>query len=180
MDPEKGTIKYIVHMIYLHKFTPMRIGLIIADFEMSFTTSFKHTSRVKYGVDFTNSNIGSIEEKIIELKQRLQDGKFCSVHVGYDFTLHDVEHVQNLLRDIVLKYTTLTGRVTFTNKKIYTLIQQLRSVENKTPNEIAKEVLREILIPPTPAILPLKDRLKADAKQKSIERALKIIKKNSA
>ena len=158
----------------------MRIGLIIADFEMSFTTSFKHTSRVKYGVDFTNSNIGSIVEKIIELKQRLHDGKFFSVHVGYDFTLQDVQHVQNLLNDIELKYTSFTGRVTPTNKKIYTIIQQLKSEEIKTPNEIAKDVLKEILIQPAPAVLPLKERLKADAQQKSLERAMKIIKKNSA
>ena len=158
----------------------MKIGLIIADFEMSFTTSFKHTSRVKYGVDFTNSNIGTIDLKIQELKQCLTKGDIENMHVGYDITLEDVEHVQDLLIKISEKYSEVTGRVTPTNIKIYTLIHQLRSEEIKTPHEIAKEVLKEILIPKAPAVLTVSERLKADAKQKSIEKALKIIKKSSA
>lgn len=45
----------------------MKIGLIIADFESSYSSSFQHTARVKYGVDFNTSNVDTLGMKLNEL-----------------------------------------------------------------------------------------------------------------
>ena len=82
----------------------MRTGLVIADFEMSFSTSFKHTARVKYEVDFNNSNIIDTLDNMEQLKNNMSSNKARDVHVGLPITLKDVEHVQLLLKDLIQRY----------------------------------------------------------------------------
>ncbi len=156
----------------------MRIGLVIADFEMSFTTTFKHTSAVKYNVKFTNSNTVDIIEKLNQLHHNLRSGEANKVHVGYDITVQDVEHVQSLINAILTSYKELF--TTTPPRKIYNLINQLREAEKQTPRQIAKEVLKEILNPATTPKLTAKQQLEADTETLSKKRKLKLIQKHSA
>jgi hypothetical protein len=160
-------------LIYKH----MRISLIIADFEIHYSTSFQFTARMKYEVDFDTSNVDSLSEKLNELKHKVENKQHLDVHVGFEISLEHVIHVQELLQKILNRYNELFGRLPI-NRKIYTINQKLREVETPTSSEIAKQVLVEILGPKTDNLTKA-ERLKMDAETKSQERALKIIKKNS-
>lgn len=157
----------------------MKIGLIIADFESSFSSSFQHTARVKYGVDFNTSNVDTLGLKLNELKNKLQTNQHNDVHVGFEFTTEHVIHVENLLNQIIIKYKEEFNTLPI-NRKIYTINQKLRASEISTPKEIAKEVLSEIFTPEKPVKLTKSHRIKADAEAVSKKRALDMIKKNSA
>jgi len=156
----------------------MRIGLIIADLEMSFTTSFKYTARVRYGVDFTDSNISTIQEKIQELKRKFYN-PISQVHVGYEFNYVDIEHIENLLAKIVNCYLETISSNLSPQKKLYTIFKQLNDATISSPQDIAKEVLKQILTPSQPQKLSRKDQILADAKLISAERVIKLIKKNA-
>lgn len=130
----------------------MRIGLIIADFEMSFTTSFQHTARVKYGVDFNSSNADALGLKLNDLKGKFELNQHNDVHVGLEITLEHIMHVQNLLNQILEKYREVF-RVLPPNMKIYTITQKLNESEAPTAKELAKEVLTEVFNPEKPAKL---------------------------
>ena len=156
----------------------MRIGLIIADFELHYTTSFLSTARRKYDVDFTLSNVDSIVENLNELRNKIENNICNDVHVGFEITLEHVIHTQELIEKITSRYCELFGRLPI-NKKIYTINDKLRQAESPSTREMAKEVLTEILIPKTEN-LSKAERLKMDADAKSQERALNTIKKNSS
>lgn len=156
----------------------MRIVLIIAAFELSFTTSFKYTSQIKYNVEFTNSNVSSILVNLHELKNNILIGNHNDIHVGYDFTIEDVTYIENLIHNILTKYKELIS--INPPPKIYTLINQLKEADQQTIKEIAKEVIQEIINPQQPEKLTAKERIKADAKALSKKRALNVILKNSA
>jgi hypothetical protein len=85
-----------------------------------------------------------------------------------------------LINIIVHKYTELFPSAALTDNMIYELKEQLRQAETKTPTEIAIQVLNEILTLPQPQNLSRKERMEADAKAKSQERAMNLIRKNSA
>ena len=157
----------------------MRIGLIIADFEMSFTTSFQHTARVKYGVDFNSSNVDNLGLKLKELKNKFELHQQNDVHVGLELTLEHIIHVQNLLNQIVEKYREVF-KVLPPNMKIYTIIQKLKESEAPSAKELAKEVLKEVLTPEKEVKLTKSDRINVEAEKFSKQRALDLIKKNSA
>lgn len=157
----------------------MKIGLIIADFESSYSTSFQHTARVKYGVDFNTSNVDTLGVKLGELKEKVLANQCNDVHVGLEITVDYVTHVQYLLNQILERYKEVF-HVLPTNRKIYTINQKLREAETPLPKDIAKQVLGEILTPDTPAKPTKKQRIKADAEAVSKRRALDLIKKNSA
>lgn len=157
----------------------MKIGLIIADFESSYSTSFQHTARVKYGVDFNTSNVDTLSLKLGELKEKVLANQWNDVHVGLEITVDHVTHVQYLLNQILERYKEVF-HVLPTNRKIYTINQKLREAETPSPKEIAKQVLGEILTPDIPAKPTKKQRIKADAEAVSKRRALDLIKKNSA
>ncbi len=157
----------------------MRIGLIIADFEMSFTTSFQHTARVKYGVDFNSSNADALGLKLNDLKGKFELHQHNDVHVGLEITLEHIMHVQNLLNQILEKYREVF-KVLPPNMKIYTITQKLKESEAPTAKELAKEVLTEVFNPEKPAKLTKIEQKKADAEALSAKRALAIIRKNSA
>jgi hypothetical protein len=160
--------------------TLLKTGLIISAFEMRFTIPFLHTARVKYNVNFTSSSVVDIRDKIYQLKENVRSENHNEVHVEYDFILEDVEHIEGLINIIMHKYTELFPTAALMNEMIYVLKDHLRQAETKTPTEIAKEVLTEILTPPQPQNRRRKERMEADAKLKSQERAMKLIRKNSA
>ena len=155
----------------------MRIGLIIADFESSYATSFQYTARVKYEVDFDTSNVDSLGDKLVELKHKVENKLHRDVHVGFEITIEHVEHVQDLLQKILNRYIEVYGKLPV-NKKNYTINQKLREAETPTSSEIATEVLTQILTPKKEN-LSRKDKVKIDAEAKSKQRALDLmIKKN--
>jgi len=156
----------------------MRIGLIIADFESSFTTSFKYTSRAKYGVDFNSSNVDNLVTKLSELKSKLEKGEHSKVHVGFEITIEHVIHVQNLIEQILAKYKEIF-KVLPPAIKIYTVNQKLRENEIPSTKELAIDVLKEVLSPEKPAKLTKKERIDAEAKKLSDQRALYLLRKNS-
>ncbi|NBR13407.1 MAG: hypothetical protein EBU01_02355 [Crocinitomicaceae bacterium] len=155
----------------------IRIGLVIADFESNYSTSFQHTARVKYGVDFNTSNVDSLGEKLNELKYKVENNIHNNVHVGFAITIEHVDIVEELLQEILNRYASLFGSLPI-NRKIYTINQKLREAETPTTKEIAKEVIGEILNPKTEKLTKT-EKLKIDAKVKSKERAMKLLQKNS-
>lgn len=157
----------------------MKIGLIIADFESSYSTSFQHTARVKYDVDFNTSNVDTLGLKLEELKERLVKNECKDVHVGLEITLDHVTHIQYLLNQILERYKQVF-HVLPVNRKIYTINQKLRDSELPSPTEMAKQVLGEILNPAAPAKQSKAQRIKKDAKALSTKRALNMIKRNIA
>ena len=155
----------------------MRISLLIADFEMHYSTSFQYTARVKYEVDFDTSNVDSLVKNLDTLKYKVENKQCRDVHVGFEITLEHVMHIQDLLQKILNRYNELFGRLPI-NRKIYTINQKLREAEAPTTSDIAKQVLNEILSPKTDKLTKA-EKLKIDADAKSKERALKIIQKNN-
>ncbi len=149
--------------------------LLIADFESNYSTSFQHTARVKYDVDFNTSNIDSLDEKLRELKYKVENNLFNDVHVGFQITLEHVVYVQELLQEILNRYLALFGRLPI-NRKIYTINQKLREAESSSAKEIAKEVIKEILTPKKEN-LTKDERVKKEAESLSKARALKGIQK---
>ena len=154
----------------------IRIGLIIADFEMNYSTSFQHTARRKFDVDFDTSNVDSLSEKLSDLRYKVENNIQNEVHVGFEITLEHVIHVQELLQKILNRYIELFGKLPV-NRKIYTINDKLREAETPSIKELAKEIVVEILNPKTEK-LTRAERLKIDADAKSQERALKLIQKN--
>ena len=157
----------------------MRIGLIIADFEIHYCTSFIHTARVKYGVDFNTSNVDTLGLKLIELKEKIQANQFNDVHVGFEITLEHVLHVEHLLNEILSRYKEVFSYLP-SNRKIYTINQKLRESEIPPVAEMAKEVVQKILTPETPPKQTKKQRIEADAEAMSKQRALEYLRKNGA
>lgn len=155
----------------------IRTSLIIADFESNYSTSFQYTARVKYGVDFNTSNVDALGVKLNELKYKVENNIHNDVHVGLPITLEHIVIVEELLQEILNRYTSLFGRLPI-NRKIYTINQKLREAETPTTKEIAKEVIGEILNPKTEKLTKT-EKLKIDAKAKSKERAIKLLQKNS-
>lgn len=155
----------------------MRIGLIIAEFETWYCTSFQHTARVKYDVNFTTSNIDSLSSNLEELRQKILLNKGKKVHVGLDFNLEHVEQVQKLLQQILDKYKLEFGVLPI-NRKIYTITQKLRDAETAAPKVIVKQALDEILSPPPQRKGTKSQRIQTDAEALSKRRALEKIRKN--
>ena len=124
----------------------MRIGLIIADFESSYSTSFQHTARVKYDVDFNTSNVDTLGTKLAELREKIRLNQHKNVHVGFQITLDHVIHVERLLNQILERYKEVYY-VLPSNRKIYTINQKLREAESLSPEDLVKKALVAMLNP---------------------------------
>ncbi len=125
--------------------TNIRTGLVIADFEMSYTTSFIHTALVKWNVDFANSNITEIQDNLNKLHHNVKNGVYNKVHVGYELTLQDVERVQHLIETLITRYEEKC--TLYLPRKIYHLINQLTEAEKETPQDIVREIFAPKLTP---------------------------------
>jgi hypothetical protein len=150
----------------------------ISDIELSFTTSFKHTSRVKYNVDFSSSGIVEIINNLKILKERLSKGEYKDIQVGYDFSINDVQHILNLIDKAVSVYSKEFSLDNPPNKKLHLLLNQLRINNNTNPKDISVEVIKEIMAPQsTNAQKNTKAKKEIEIQKKSLERALKNSKK---
>ena len=145
---------------------------------MNYSTSFIHTARVKYGVDFKNSRILDIIEGLRHLRQNMVAGIDTGLHVGLQISLQDVDHIQRLIHEIIHKYKTdVSVNLPI---KIQTVIMHLREVEVPNTKDIVKEVIVELISPEKPTkALSRKKQIQIDAAASSRQHALKII-KNSA
>lgn len=146
---------------------------------MSYTTSFLHTARVKYGVDFDSSNINELGEKLKQLRNKIESKQQKEVHVGFEVSLEHVIHVENLFNQILEKYREVF-HVLPPTMKIYEIIRKLKASESPSAKDLAKEVLTEVLSPEKVGKLTKAERIKADAEKVSKQRALDIARKKSA
>lgn len=176
MNNEK---KSLIMSVTNHPLSQLRIGLLIAEFESTYSTSFQHTARVKYGVDFDTSNVDSLGAKLAELKRKVEAKEGKNVHLGFEITLEHVDYVISLLNQILDRYKT-AFHVLPSNRKIYTVNQKLRDADAPNAKEIAQEIVGEIIKPNTPKKLSKAKRIKQQAEALSARRALDLLKKNSA
>jgi hypothetical protein len=127
----------------------MRIGLVIADFEMRYSESFKSTARRKYGVEIDSSNVSEIREKLRQLSTNITEGRFSNVRVGYDFEIDEVKHLENLLDKLVDEYSRLLGVTSVPSRtKIFSLINSLRESDLKDKStDLAQNALNQVFSP---------------------------------
>lgn len=151
----------------------MRIGLIIAEFESGFASSFQHTAKVQYDVDFDSSTISNILDKLVNLKEKIQTGNLNNdVKVGWKMDIKHVKRLITLLNHILDKYEELFSYRPV-NQKIYFVNHQLRESELISPKDFANEVIKSIFIPEQGKKLTKKEQLELDAQNLSRQRALK-------
>jgi hypothetical protein len=150
----------------------MRIGLIIAEFESGFASSFKHTARVKYGVDFDSSVIEQILTNLGHLRHKIQSEEYVDIKVGWEMQLDHVLMLESTLTQILNRYEEVFG-IRPLNKKVYEVNQKLRESELLSPQEYAKVVLREVLTPVKQEKKSAQKQIKEDAQRLSVRRALK-------
>ncbi|RYZ53880.1 MAG: hypothetical protein EOP49_06345 [Sphingobacteriales bacterium] len=158
------------------KFASMRTGLIIADFEMSFATSFKHTARVKWGVDFENSHIPTVQAKLHQLKEAMQNNPPAPIHVGWEITLEDVERVEALLLELLNRWKQSTNVPP--HPKLYKFLNSLRELEAPTVAQQVKEVTKEIFKPELSPKLTKKQREEASIEAIQQQIGLNAFKRN--
>ncbi len=150
------------------------INRLVADFEMSYTTSFKHTAKIKYGVEFTNSDLPDIILHLKKLKKCIETNTYNNnVHVGYDFGLNDVEHILEILSNIITEYSTKYSIDSPPSKKIYSIIDHIRAKNAKSPSDLAREVISGMISTPSNQKKSKKIDQEEKANQLSITRALK-------
>jgi hypothetical protein len=157
----------------------MKIGLIISEFESGFASSFKHTSRVQYEVDFDSSRVGSILENLQILKKKLQLGHRKDVKVGWVMTIDHVIMLERLLLLILDEYENVFF-IRPVNDKIYSVNSKLRQIDAPNPKEFANDVVRSLFISDDKKQISPSEKLKKQAEEMSLKRALKAIKKNKA
>ena len=153
------------------------INRIIADFEMSYTTSFRHTAKIKYGVEFTNSHLPDVIRNLKELKSCIVSKKSYHIHVGYDFGISEVQHILVLLAQLINFYSDQYSIDDPPAKKIYALIDHIRVQSEKSSKEIAREIISDIISPKGNQKMTKKQSLEEEANRMSIERAIKYSKK---
>ena len=158
----------------------MTIIKLINLLDSVFTTSFKHTSSVLYDVTFETSNVLITVEKMKLLENNFTNGISAGKHVGYQITHDDIILAKQSLNSLVIHYELMNEIQTIPSRlKLHEMLNELRSNEEKlTVKDLAKEVVTEILQPAkTDKKLTKKQELDESAKQKSLERKMKMIKK---
>ncbi|CAM3726116.1 hypothetical protein FLCH110379_20915 [Flavobacterium chungbukense] len=148
-------------------------------FDMIFTTSFKHTSSVLYLVEFENSNVVETVEKLKILRDKVANKISTGKHVGAPIYTADVELALNTLKEIIDYYKTITGVTELSEGiKIYTMINHVRSNERTDVKTLAKEVIAEVLKPEMELTnLSKKEKIKLGAEIKSQERKMESLKR---
>ena len=113
----------------------MEINLILKEFESGFGSSFMHTSRVNYDVDFNNSNIWDVKEKLEILHARVESGKSNNKHVGWPMDIKHLELLQNCLEKIIDKYKSIFSVEPPRDMKFRDIDRILRYITLKESNE---------------------------------------------
>lgn len=150
----------------------MRIALIIAESESGFASSFKHTARVQYEVDFESSTISDIQDNLYLLKNRFTDGLKKEVKVGWEMNLEHIEMLQSSLEQIINKYQELFY-VCPLKSKVYSVTNKLRESEVSDSKAFALDVLKHVFNPIKEKKKTKQDRIKEKADNMALNRALK-------
>lgn len=124
----------------------MRIGLFIADLELSYTATFIYCAREKYFVDFDSSTFYCIIDKLDQLAKNIIENKKTNKKVHWNLRIDDVNKIKALLNIISEGYEQMFG-INPSHLKIYDIINFLRAKEQPDPKELAKQVLEEVLTP---------------------------------
>lgn len=151
----------------------LRIGLVIADLEMRFSTTFKTCSNDYYGIAFDNSDVSANIDKLNTLLNLVKSGCNYKGHMRHKITTEDVTTILQRFTRVFDRYNDLYGPVP-RNMKLYTLFNLIRQAEEPNPEQIARQALESILKRKTPTIKPSKVEL---AEKLSMERQLQRIKK---
>ena len=147
-----------------------------------FTTSFKHTARVLYSVQFETSNVNKTVERLKELEYNFSNGINTGKHVGAQITNDDITLVSKTLYSLILQYELMNEIQSIPSRlKLHEMTKELREYEKSiTVKDLAKEVVSEILQPVKPEKkLTKKERLSEEVTKKSLERQMEMIKKLS-
>jgi hypothetical protein len=150
----------------------MRIGLIIAEFESSFSSSFKHTARVQFNVDFDSSEIQNIIEKLKLLKNNIETGRAIEIHVGWQMDIKHVHMLESLLNQILDKYEEIYYYRP-TNLKIYVVNNKLRESEIPALKDFTLDAIKELLVPISEVKISKKEKQIIEANVLSYKRAFK-------
>ena len=158
----------------------MKIISQINQLEMMFGSSFKNTSRVRYDIDFDNSRVVDIIDKLnlldYKVKHNINTGKYAP-----PIDNSDVQIVLNSLEAIVVHFKEINKIQTISPRiKLYDMINMIRMNEQPSPKVIAKEVLTEVLSPSKEGKkLTRKQIIEKEAAQKSNERRLDLLKRQA-
>jgi hypothetical protein len=153
------------------------ISRILADFEMSYTTSFRNTAKIKYGVEFTNSHLPDVILNLKKLSSCIESNKNNNIHVGYDFGISEVKHILVLLTQLINFYSDKYSIDDPPPKKIYSLIDHIRVQSEKSSKEIAREIISDIISPKGNQKMTKKQSLEEGADRMRIAMAIKYSKK---
>lgn len=150
----------------------MRIGIIIAEFESSFSSSFKHTARVQFDVDFDSSNIQNILEKFNLLKKKIGTGQAKKIQVGWDMDVNHVHMLETLMNQILDKYEEIFNYRPI-NQKIYSVNNKLRESEIPNPKDFTLDAIKDLLAPIDKGKISKKEKKRLEVNTLSIQRAIK-------
>lgn len=151
----------------------LRIGLVIADLEMRFSTTFRTAANIYYDVAFDNSDVSENIEKLNTLLHLVNDGCKYKGYMHHEITPEDVRMIIQRFTRVIDRYKELYGSV-HRNMKLYTLFNKVREAEQPNAEQVAKQALDHILTPNTTTQKASKEEL---AEKLSKERQLKRIKK---
>jgi hypothetical protein len=118
----------------------MKASHLLQAFQDVFSASFSHTARYKYNIEFKDSNVSTYIEDLEILRRKVELGQGNDVKVGFNITLEHVIYLENVLRQIIERYTQAFG-VRPNNFKWRDVSKKLIDYETLTPEEIAKQVL---------------------------------------
>lgn len=155
----------------------MRIGLIIAEFESGFGSSFKHTARIQYDVDFESSTVQDILDNLAMLKNRILSGEGKRVQVGWQMNVDHVIMLQSLLNQILDKFEELFHQRPV-HQKIYSINHKLRETELGSPKDFALDAIKSLFVPVRESKLSKKEKQRLQAENLSRNRALKAYQKS--
>ncbi len=159
----------------------MTIINLINLLDSTFATSFKHTSRVLYGIDFENSNVLKIVDKLNELNHNVINNINTGKHVGAPITTDDVIIVLNTLQSIINHYKAMNNIDAIPSKtKLHDMVKDIRANETVNVKGLAKEVVQEVFQPvKSDKKLTKKEKFKEEVNKKSDERMLGMMKKRA-
>lgn len=147
---------------------------LIAEFEMSFTTSVKHTASVKWNVTFESSNLHSTLTNLEQLKHNLHNNQPNPVHVGWEITLQNVEGIQAILNELLNRWKQHTHLPP--PAKLYKFLDRLREMETLTPEQLIERTVNKLTKPKPSPKLSKKEQEQADIDSLIQRRVLNMLK----
>lgn len=150
----------------------MRIGLLIAQFESGFASSFKHTARVQYDVDFDSSTVSNILSNLQLLKENILAERKRDIQVPWEMSIEHVLMLEVTLNQIITKYEELFF-IRPLDSKIYLVNNKLIESELPCPKDFAKDAIQHIFKPDSGKKISKREQKKIAADSISFNRAMK-------